>query len=57
MDNIEMNIDLKAMALLLFCLIVVPMVMFGINEFHKQSCKIELSKAGRSVDEIRELCK
>ena len=51
------NTDLKAMALLLFALIVVPFVGFGINEFHKQTCRIELSKAGRSVDEIRELCK
>ena len=51
------NTDLKGLALLLFCLIVVPMVGFGISEFHKQTCRIDLAKAGRSVTEIQELCK
>ena len=51
------NTDLKGLALLLFCLIVVPIVAFNISEFNKQTCRMELSKAGRSVDEIRELCK
>ena len=51
------NKDLKAMALVLFALMVVPMVGFGISDWHKQSCRIELAKAGRPVDEIRELCK
>ena len=51
------NTDLKALALILFALIIVPIVGFSISEFNKQTCRIELSKAGRSVDEIRELCK
>jgi len=51
------NAEFKLMVLLVFALIVVPVVGFGIGEFHKQTCRMELSKAGRSVDEIRELCK
>jgi len=51
------NTDLKALALILFALIIVPIVGFSISEFNKQTCRMELSKAGRSVDEIRELCK
>ena len=51
------NSDLKALALLVFACIVVPFVGFGISEFHKQSCRIDLAKAGRSVTEIQELCK
>ena len=57
MDNIEMNIDLKAMALLVFACIVVPFIGFGISDWHKQSCRIDLAKAGRSVTEIQELCR
>ena len=49
--------DLKAMALLLFAVIVVPFVGFGISEFHKQTCRIDLAKTGRTVAEIQELCK
>ena len=51
------NTDLKALALILFALIIVPIVGFIISDFNKQTCRMELSKAGRSVDEIRELCK
>ena len=51
------NTDLKALALILFALIIVPIVGFNLSEFNKQTCRMELSKAGRSVDEIRELCK
>ena len=52
-----MNTDMKWFVILMMTCIGVPMVGLGISEWRKQDCRIELSKAGRSVDEIRELCK
>ena len=52
-----MDSDMKWFVILIIGFIAVPGVGIGISEWHKQSCRVELAKAGRSVDEIRELCK
>ena len=52
MDN-----DVKWFVILLIAVIAIPMTGVGINEWRKQDCRMELAKAGRNVDEIRELCK
>lgn len=52
MDN-----DAKWFAILMITLFVVQMAGMGISEWRHQDCRMELAKAGRSVDEIKELCK
>ena len=52
-----MDTDTKWFVILLIVIIAVPMAGFGIREWRNQDCRMELARAGRSVDEIRELCK
>ena len=52
MDN-----DMKMVIVLIVAFFVVPIVALGVSEWQKQSCRLELAKAGRTVEEIKELCK
>ena len=52
-----MDSDMKWYLLLIASFIIVPMIGMGISDWHKQECHIELAKLGKSVEEIKELCK
>jgi hypothetical protein len=52
-----MNEDFKLFIGLMVLIIVFPLTGYGILEWHKQDCRVELVKAGRTVEEIKELCK
>ena len=52
-----MDTDMKWFVILMIIVFTVPMAGLGIGEWRKQDCRMELAKAGRNVDEIRELCK
>ena len=52
MDSIEKWV-LSIITLLFF----VPMLGLGITQINEQTCRMELAKAGRSVDEIKQICK
>jgi hypothetical protein len=51
---------MKWFMIIMLSLVIIPLLgitVDGINDWHKQDCRVELSKAGKSVDEIKELCK
>jgi hypothetical protein len=52
-----MNDDYKLLVILATVFVVLPLVGLGISEWHKQDCRVELTKVGKSVEEIKELCK
>lgn len=52
-----MSNDMKMVIVLIISFVFVPMVVLGVSEWQKQSCRLELAKAGRTVEEIKELCK
>lgn len=52
-----MNEDFKLFLWLAAIFIVLPLVGLGVSEWRKQDCKIELAKAGKSIEEIQTICK
>lgn len=52
-----MNDDTKVIIVLIISFVFVPMIGLGFSEWRKQDCRLELAKAGRTVEEIKELCK
>ena len=52
-----MDTDMKWFMLLMTGMVVIPLLGLGISDWHKKECRVELSKAGKTVEEIKELCK
>ena len=52
-----MDTDMKWFMLLIIGMVVVPLIGLGIDEWHSKECRVELAKTGKTVDEIKELCK
>lgn len=52
MDN-----DFKWVMLLIAAFVIVPLVGLGVSEWRKQDCRVELSVAGKAIEEIKEICK
>ena len=52
MDN-----DTKMVCILIAAFFVVPMIGLSVSEWRKQDCRLELAKSGKTVEEIKELCK
>ena len=52
-----MNDDFKMFIWLMVLCIVMPLIAMTVIDWQKQTCRVELVKAGRTVEEIKELCK
>lgn len=52
-----MSDDTKMIIVLIISFVLVPMIGLGISEWRKQDCRVELARAGKTVEEIKELCK
>jgi hypothetical protein len=52
-----MDSDMKWFMMLIASFVIIPFIGLGIDEWHKKECRMELSKAGKTVEEIKELCK
>lgn len=52
-----MNSDYKLFLVLIGVFVVAPVIGMSINEWRKQDCRVELAKVGKSMDEIKEICK
>ena len=56
-DESDMNNEFKWVMLLIAAFVIAPLLGLGVEQWRKQDCRIELAKIGKSVDEIKELCK
>lgn len=52
-----MDQDFKLLLCLLAFFVAAPLIGLGISDWRKQDCRVELSKAGKSLDEINAICK
>lgn len=52
-----MNDDFKLFIWLMALCIVMPLLIMIVSDWQKQNCRVELVKAGRTVEEIKEICK
>ena len=52
MDN-----DMKMVIVLIVVFFAIPVLVISVSDWQKQSCRLELAKVGRTVEEIKELCK
>ena len=52
-----MSNDTKMVIVLIVAFFAIPVLVISVGEWHKQDCRLELAKAGRTVEEIKELCK
>lgn len=52
-----MNDDFKWFTLVIAAFVIVPFIGLGISEWRNQDCRVELAKAGKPVEEIKEICK
>ena len=52
-----MSDDFKWFIGLMVLCVVFPLVVMVADDWRKQSCRVDMVKAGRTVDEIKELCK
>ena len=52
-----MNEDFKMFIWLMVLCIVFPLGVMVVSDWQKNDCRVELARAGRTVDEIKELCK
>lgn len=52
-----MDQDYKLFLWLLAVFVVAPLIGLGISEWRKQDCKVELAKAGKTIEEITAICK
>ena len=52
-----MDSDMKWFIALIVAFVVIPLVGLSISDWHKQDCRVELAKVGKSTEEIKELCK
>jgi predicted Na+-dependent transporter len=52
-----MDSDMKWFTILIAAFVVLPLLGLGISDWHKQNCRVELAKVGKTTEEIKELCK
>lgn len=52
-----MNDDMKWVLLIVVACVVLPLLGLGVSEWRHQDCRVELAKANKTVEEIKELCK
>lgn len=52
-----MDSDMKWFIALIASFLVIPLIGLGLSDWHKKECRVELSKVGKTVEEIKELCK
>ena len=52
MDN-----DYKLFVWLIVLIITIPLLGMAVETYQKNNCRVELAKAGRSVEDITALCK
>lgn len=52
-----MGDEFKWFMALMAAFVIVPMIGFGVSTYQVNNCRMELAKAGRAVEEIKELCK
>ena len=52
-----MDSDMKWFVIAFMFIIGIPLIGIGISEWRKQDCRVELAKVGKSIEEIKELCK
>jgi hypothetical protein len=52
-----MNEDYKLFLLLIVAFLIAPLIGLGVGEWRKQDCRVELAKAGKTVEEIQAICK
>ena len=52
-----MNEDFKLFIWLMVFCVVIPVIVMIASDWQKQNCRVELVKAGRPVEEIKEICK
>jgi hypothetical protein len=52
-----MDSDMKWFIILMASLVVIPLLGLGIDHWHQYECRMELAKIGKTVEEIKELCK
>ena len=52
-----MDSDIKWFIALLASFVVLPLLGLGVSEWRKQDCRVELAKVGKSLEEIKEICK
>ena len=52
-----MNDDMKWFLIVILLFVGLPLVGMAVSEWRKQDCRIELAKAGKTAEEIKEICK
>lgn len=52
-----MENEMKYVMALLVIFLGLPILGYGIREFRNQDCRIEMSKFGKGIEEIKEICK
>lgn len=52
-----MDDSAKLIIVIILAMVALPMVGMAVSEYHRYDCKVELAKAGRSVDDIKKVCK
>jgi len=51
------NDDFKMILCILVFFGAIPLLGMALSDWHEHNCKVELAKSGRSVEEIKEICK
>lgn len=51
-----MDSDVKWFILLMAAFVITPLIGLGVSEWRKQDCRVELAKAGKTVEEIKAIC-
>lgn len=54
---VDMNTEMKWVALVFIFVFGTPMAGMALNEYHKTQCRIEAIKAGMDPDKITQVCK
>ncbi len=52
-----MDSDMKFFLWIIVLIILGPLLGLGISEWQKQDCRIELARIGKTVEEIKEICR
>lgn len=52
-----MNDDVKWFMVIIAAFLLIPLVGIGVGEWRRQDCRLELAKIGKTVEEIKEICK
>lgn len=52
-----MSSEYKLIIGLVILVVGLPMVGMALSEYHQYDCKVQLAKAGRNSEDIKEICK